>query len=223
MAEETLSSTGTSLELLGTIPDGEVKEFNEKDRVITLAHYKGNKLNGELIRYADDGKEIARENYVDGFLEGPATYWTFIKQDILTAQCTYVNSRLHGERTITQQNGTLRCKETYKNGHLVGARTCFYANGKKEREENYVGGKLNGKREFFFPDGEIWYRENYTNGRLDGERVCFYPGGKVYLEEFYADGLLEGQRKLYDEQGSLITSEEYHWGSIVHNTERRKL
>ena len=38
-----------------------------------------------------------------------------------------------------------------------------------------------------------------------------------------ADGLLEGQRKLYDEQGSLITSEEYHWGALVHNTERRKL
>ncbi len=223
VAEETLSSTGSSLELLGNIPDGEVKEFNEQDQVITLAHYKNNKLNGELVRYTDSGKELLRENYVDGFLEGDAVYFTFTKDDILTTKCSYKNSRLTGERTLTQQNGVVRCRETYKNGHLDGTRTCFYANGTQERNETYAGGKLNGTRELFFPDGKIWYREKYTNGRLDGERLCFYPGGKVFLEEFYADGLLEGHRNSYDEQGSLLTSEEYHWGSLVHNTERRKL
>lgn len=223
VAEETISSNGAALELLGNIPDGEVKEFNEKDQVITVAHYKNNKLNGLLIRYTDDGKELSHENYEDGFLQGEAVYFTFTNKDTLTAKCTYKNSRLNGERTLMQQDGTLRCREFYKNGHLNGPRTCYYAGGNKEREENYTDGKLNGKREMFFPDGKLWYRENYTGGRLDGERQCFFPGGKIYLEEFYADGLLEGHRNLYDEQGTLLSSEEYHWGSLVQNTERRKL
>ena len=74
VAEETISSNGASLELLGNIPDGEVKEFDENDKLITLAHYKNNKLNGELIRYTPDGRVLARESYTDGFLQGEASY-----------------------------------------------------------------------------------------------------------------------------------------------------
>ena len=222
VAEETISSNGTSLELLGNIPDGEVKEFNEQDQVITLAHYKDNKLNGSLIRYTDQGEELVHENYINGLLQGEAVYITFTKHGTLTATCSYKNSRLHGERVLMQQNGTLRCKEIYKNGHLDGLRQCYYPDGSKEREEHYTEGKLSGKREMFFPDGKIWYRENYNAGRLDGERQCFFPSGKLYLEEFYADGLLEGNRSIYDEEGKLLNRQEYHWGSLVQPTERRK-
>lgn len=223
VAEETLSSSGTSLEVLGNIPDGEVKEFNEKDQLITLAHYQSNKLHGELIRYREDGKELLHEHYEEGLLQGQARYMTFTRTDVLTAVCAYKNSRLDGERTLTQQDGTVRCREFYKNGHLNGLRTCFYPDGKKEREENFVDGKLNGKRELFFPNGQTWFCENYVKGRLDGERKCFFPSGKLFLEESYADGLLEGPRNQYDQDGNLLSNTEYHWGAPVHNTERGKL
>ena len=223
VAEETISSNGATLELLGNIPDGEVKEFNENDQVITIAQYKNNKLNGELTRYTDDGKLLSREIYADGLLQGGASYMTFTQEGLLTAICHYKNSRLHGERTLSGQNGSLRCREFYKNGHLNGPRVCYYENGKKASEENYSDGKLTGKREFFFPQGDLWYSENYSNGRLDGERFCFFPNGKLYLEEFYTDGLLEGHRNIYSENGDLLTSEEYHWGALTHNTERKKI
>ena len=223
VAEETISSNGATLELLGNIPDGEVKEFNENDQLITVAQYKNNKLNGALTRYNEQGDMLLQEMYVDGLLQGEATYYTFTKNEVFVAKCFYKNSRLNGERTLTQENGTLRCREFYKNGHLSGPRLCYYANGHKEMEENYTDGKLNGKRELFFPEGPLWYRENYINGRLDGERRGFFPDGKVYLEEFYTDGLLEGHRNLYAANGDLLSSEEYHWGSLVHNTERREV
>ncbi|MBR4682213.1 MAG: toxin-antitoxin system YwqK family antitoxin [Elusimicrobiaceae bacterium] len=221
VAEETIASNGATLELLGNIPDGEVKEFDENDKLITLAHYKDNKLNGELVRYAPDGRVLAHELYTDGFLQGEASYCTYTQKDVLTAICHYKNSRLHGERTLTQQNGTLRCREFYKNGHLSGPRLCYYENGNKEREENYTDGKLDGKRELFFPEGTLWYQENYSNGRLSGERTGFFPTGKHYLEEFYADGMLEGHRNIYKEDGSLLASEQYHWGTLVNHPERR--
>lgn len=222
VAEETISSNGVTLELLGNIPDGEVKEYNENDQVITVAQYKNNKLNGELVRYLDDGKVLLRENYVNGFLQGEATYFTFTKDCELISKCSYKHSRLDGERTFVQSDGILRCREFYKNGHLNGPRTSYYPNGNKETEAHYTDGKLIGKREFFFPNGSLWYTENYSNDRLDGQRHCFYPSGKLYLEEFYADGLLEGPRNIYSETGELLSSEEYHWGSLVRNTERSK-
>lgn len=223
VAEETVSANGATVELLGNIPDGEVKEIDENGHVLAVLHYQKNKLNGECIRYNEAGKEISRENYKNGLLEGPAQYTSFTKNDVLTTLCSYKNSRLEGERTFTQQNGTLRRKEFYKNGHLDGARSSFYSNGKLESKENYVDGKLEGNREFFFPTGGLWYQENYSKGRLDGQRLGYFANGKLFLEEFYTDGLLEGPRKTYTENGELLSSEEYHWGALVHNTERKPL
>ena len=221
VAEETIASNGITLELLGNIPDGEVKEIDENGHVWAVAHYKGNKLNGELVRYNEAGKEISRESYVNGLLEGPAQYVSFTSSDIIYAKCSYKNARLEGERTLTQQNGTLRKKEFYKNGHLTGACTSFYANGNLECKENYADGKLEGNREFFFPSGGLWYQENYAKGRLEGQRLGYFANGKLFLEEYYSDGSLDGLRKTYTENGELLSSEEYHWGTLVHNTERR--
>lgn len=221
VAEETLASNGTTLELLGNIPDGEVKEFDDKGRVITEAIYKNNKLNGPLVRYTPTGEILSKETYVDGFLHGPAEYITFNRDGSFRATCTYNNSRLEGERRLEQTDGRLRCQETYKNGRLVGERTTFYLNGNKESVSHYQNGKLDGVREFFFPSGQIWYRETYQGGRLEGERTSFFASGKKFLEEFYTEGLLEGTRNIYAENGELLTSEEYHWGSLVHNTERK--
>lgn len=221
VAEETLSSNGATLEILGTIPDGEVKEFNENGLVKTEAHYKNNKLNGALLRYEDDGTPLSREEYVAGALQGPAEYFTPVKNDVLHARCTYKNSFLEGERTVTHKNGSLRQQEQYKHGRLNGKRTAYYTNGLKESEENFTDGKLNGERLLYFPSGALWYRENYNNGRLDGERIGYFASGKTRLEEFYTEGLLEGKRNVYAENGELLTSEEYHWGSLVHNTDRK--
>lgn len=223
VAEETIASNGITVELLGNIPDGEVKEIDENGHILSVSHYKANKLDGEMIRYNEQGKEISKENYQNGLLEGPAEYISFTQNDVLTAKCSYKNSLLNGERTLCQQNGTLRKKEFYKDGRLDGARSSFYSNGNLESKENYVNGKLEGNREFFFPTGGLWYQENYSNGRLDGQRLGYFANGKLFLEESYNEGMLEGTRKTYTENGELLSSEEYHWGTLVHNTERSPL
>ena len=177
VAEETIASNGVTLELLGNIPDGEVKEVDENGRILAVAHYKGNKLNGEFVRYNDTGKEISRENYVNGLLDGPAQYVSFTTSDVFHAKCAYKNARLEGERILTQQDGTLRKKECYKNGRLTGECTSFYADGSLACKENYADGKLEGNREFFFPTGGLWYQENYAKGRLEGQRLGYLGKG----------------------------------------------
>ena len=223
VAEETVSANGATLELLGTIPDGEVKEFTESGKLKTEATYKDNKLNGTLIRYTEEGNLLSKETYENGILKGPAEYNSYLKNNVLHTQCNYKNAVLEGESTITQQDGIVRDTNHYVKGKPHGTHTTFYADGTTEMVENFVDGKLQGERKLFFPTGQLWYQENYMGGRLDGERKEFFTSGKLRLSEWYSEGLLDGQRNLYDEQGSVIASEEFHWGNIVHNTEYRSL
>lgn len=223
VAEATITPQGSIVEQLGEIPDGPAKEFDENGQVRMEATYKNNQLEGVLSRYDEKGQLLSKETYTQGKLHGPATYYSYFMQGKGTVSAMYHNMQLDGEWTSYFPDGSLCIKACYKNGKLQGERTTYYHNGQTNIHEQYENGKLQGQRLIYFPEGPVWYQENYKNGRLNGERICFFLNGKKYLEEFYTDGLLEGLRKTYTESGSLLTSEEYHWGTLVHNTERRPL
>ena len=219
VAEETVSSSGTTIELLGNIPDGEVKELDENNKIKAIAYYKNNKLNGPLVRYDEDGEVLSREEYVAGILQGPAEYFSYLKDNLFSTKCTYTNALLEGERTVVQKDGTIRETSHYQQGKRQGERTCFFNNGVPELKENYEKGKLEGERTLFFPSGKIWFKEHFVNDFLEGERLGYYPWGQLYLEESYAKGVLHGVRKVYGQNGDLLLQEEYQWGTIVHDTE----
>ena len=223
VAEQTVAANGASLELLGGIPDGPVKEFDDNGQLRSEGVYKDNLLEGPRVHYDEKGRIIARENFVKGQRQGPAQYFTYAMEGPLEIKAQYQNSALNGPWSAIFPNGKTYIQSVYKNGKLSGPRKVLYMDGKTECEENYENGKLSGLRVLYFPEGAVWYRENYKNGRLDGERMCFFPDGHKRLTEYYVDGLLEGTRQIFDEKGALLSNEEYHWGALVHNTERRKL
>lgn len=220
IAEATVSANGTTLEVLGTIPDGDVKEFNENGQVILEAVYRNNKPNGELKRYNDAGQLISQETYVDGVLNGPAQYFQYQQEEKTRTDCEYKNAQLHGRRVMYYPDGKIKAEENFRYGKLRGPRTTYYHNGKIDAQEHFLDGKMTGERILHSPQGHIWYREHYKSGRLDGDRCAYFPSGAIRLEEFYADGLLEGARKIFTESGELLSTEEYHWGTLVRNTER---
>ncbi len=223
VAQETLSDKDASVEVLGQIPDGTVKEFTDGGQLKTQATYLNNKLHGELIRYDDMGRILSKETYKQGVLHGPASYNSYLLNAVLHRQCTYIGAQLEGPFTVTQKDGTVRERGQYHKGRLTGEHTTYYPNGTTEMQETLIDGKPTGERKFFYPSGELWYLETYENGRLEGERKEFFPDGTVRLTEFYSDGMLNGQRNIYAHDGNLIACEEYHWGNIIHNTEYRPL
>ncbi len=223
VAEQTLAANGATLELLGSIPDGPAREFDENGLLRAEAHYKDNKLDGELVRYDEKNRPLLREHYVKGQLQGPARYYTYTTEGVMETTAQYKNSQLHGEWIARFPDGTPCIKALYHNGRLQGPRISLYQNGQTDCEENYENGKLQGKRLLYFPEGQLWYQENYKNGRLDGERISFFRNGKKRSIELYSDGLLEGSRQIFAENGELLLNEEYHWGTLVHNTERKPL
>jgi len=222
VAEETLSADGLSTDLLGEIPDGEVKELDENNKVKAIAHYKDSKRHGSFVRFDDDGDIILQEEYADGVLQGEAKYTSYLADNILKIVCHYKDNLLEGERTVTQKDGTLREHGSYINGKLHGEHLLYYVNGSVESQEQFKDGKLNGPRVLYFPSGEVWCREHFTNGKLEGARTTYFPNGKLFSEEFYSEGVLNGTRRIYAQTGELLTNEEYHWGTLVYNTERGK-
>ena len=219
VAEQNISNDG-ALELLGTIPDGEVKEFNEKRQLISEAHYQANQLHGSFVRYNEQGKVSSREHYKQGLLNGSAEYFYENEGKLLCASCNYQDNLLQGPFVIKELDSELIREKTYFiKGLRHGERCYYYENGKTETEENFVNGELHGERKTFYPDGALWFKEVYVNGKLDGERIGYWPNGEKFLEEYYADGILHGERKTFSNNGSLITQEEYHWGKIMHTTD----
>lgn len=223
VAEETLGANGTTLELLGQIPDGTAKEFDDNNQLRGEAVYLNNKLNGLVKRYDEEGTLLSEENFIHGQLQGQAIYYTRLKNSLIKTTAFYKNGLLEGERSNYSAQGTLFLSEMYKNGKPNGKRTVMYANGNIESESYFADGRLHGQRKIYFPDGALWYLESYKNGRLDGERTSYFTNSNKRSEEFYSDGILEGLRKIYAENGELLTTEEYHWGTLLHNTERKPL
>ena len=221
VAEQTVAPDGTILEQLNNVPDGPVKEFDENGTLRLETNYHNNRPEGALIRYDETGQIISQENYVQGKLNGPAEYYSYHMQGKNTVKANYKNALLEGDWTLLLPDGKVFIKAIYQNGKLQGPYTMLYTNGQTNIQENYEKGKLNGQRQVFFPDGHLWYLEHYKEGRLDGDRFCFFTNGNKFLEEFYTEGLLEGPRKIYAENGELLTNEEYHWGTLLHNTERK--
>ena len=223
VAEQTLAANGSVVEQLGEIPDGPVKEFDENGTVRTEATYQDNKLEGDFLRYDEQGQMMSREVYEKGLLQGKARYYAYHALGTCITDANYQQGLLQGEWVFHGHNDQPIIEALYQEGKLQGPRKSFYEDGQLRCEENFEKGKLNGARRMYFPDGKLWYEENYKNGRLDGDRFCFFPSGQKYLEEFYSDGLLEGARRIYAENGSVLLNEEYHWGTLVHNTERKPL
>ena len=223
VAEQTVSPTGAVLEQLGNIPDGPVKEFDENNQPRMDAVYKNNRIEGTLKRYTEKGQLLSEENFVQGVRQGQSTYYLYTENLCATIKANYKNSQLNGEWTMMFPDGNPHVLAFYQNGKLQGTRRTLYTNGQTCCEEIFENGKLQGPRRLYFTDGHLWYEENYKNGRLDGDRFCFFPNGQKQLVEYYADGLLEGVRQLFSADGNLVQHEEYHWGSLVHNTETKPL
>lgn len=221
VAELTVTADGRTIEQLGQVPDGPVKEVDENGQIRLEATYRSNKLEGELRRYNEKGVLLSCVTYQDGQLNGPAVYYNYCTSGKITTSAYYKSAQLDGAWATTFPNGNVRSTATYSDGKLQGPKNIYYPNGQINVKENYQDGKHEGQRLVYFPEGTLWYQENYKNGHLDGERFCFFPNGKKFMEEFYIDGLLEGARTTFTEDGQMLSQEHFHRGTLVHNTERK--
>jgi antitoxin component YwqK of YwqJK toxin-antitoxin module len=120
-------------------PDGEVKLFNEEEKLVARREYAAGLRSGTWETYSDDGEQKLREeNYKDGKADGPFRTWYTNGQ--LRQETTFVAGKIEGLATEWTRVGDKRAEVNFKNGLKDGVSKLWQADGKVV-EQNFAEGK----------------------------------------------------------------------------------
>ncbi|MFH1824840.1 MAG: CsgG/HfaB family protein [Candidatus Firestonebacteria bacterium] len=219
--------------IIGKIPDGIVKFYDEDGKLDSEQNYKDGKRNGLLKVYYENGKLYLEQNYKDDKRNGVYKYY--------------------------DEKGGLDKEGSYKDDKRDGLLKEYYGGIIKrlEREENYKDGKLNGICKYYysilivlnyycfsppppdeFPfeddififkdghwgfnynlylDGDLIVELNYKDNELDGLTKWYGKSGILKKEINYKDGKKNGLVKEYFTNGEIATINTYKNGVKINS------
>lgn len=169
------------------------------NRVFYYYNFKNGRKNGkeEYVDTSDYTLKRKVSNYVNGKLEGVATYY---EHDDVLAEVPYVNGRTHGVRKDYNQEGKVIKEVYYSNGECVASKADI-------KEDVYVGKVIvidslqvkegityekdsrepyTGKAEEYDERGEFRKDYFYVNGIVEQENT--YYEGMFYDKKYYKNG-----------------------------------
>ena len=168
--------------------------------VIILASCKDNTV---TIKYPSGQVEEVYETKGEDLKHGK--YTAYHENGTVREECTYVEGKLEGERTIFNKEGKIEIKEIYKDNILNGPYTTYHANGKVKLEGEYVDNVLKGIVKGYYPSGSLKEEVTFENSREDGPFKEYHENGKIKWEGTYRMGNNEfGLLQKYNEEGVLI-------------------
>jgi antitoxin component YwqK of YwqJK toxin-antitoxin module len=159
-----------------------------KRLVLEKKNFSHGRLEGERLRFFENGKADLREFYADSLLEG--------------------------EKTSYYQTGTLREKAHYLKGQLHGSYTYFYPDGTVRQSANYITGKYDGEVKEYFENGQLAGTNYYVNGVPTGEEIEYWASGKVHSRNYRVNGKEDSTWTMYDDTGALISRTVYAMGKL---------
>lgn len=171
-----------------------------------------NERHGIWKFYSKNGLVRAKENYVNGKVEGLVESY-FTNGSVLYTR-NYSNSLLEGKQLGYYSTGVLEGTYEYKNNIENGKQTKFHKNGRLEYELNIVNDKYEGNLELHYMDGHIKQKSSFTENNRNGKYVEYYdvPENAIKYEALYEKGVLTGPYKSYHENGTVSTVGEYKSG-----------
>ncbi len=178
IARELYDKSGDLLNLVGSIPDGPVKEYYQTGYLKEIFHYSGNKPEGCARRFYYDGQIWEDMNFKNGKLDGPCLMY--------------------------YMSGVLWNESFYSAGKLEGVCKTFYENGELEILASYSNGQLDGEYKMFYNNGNLMEVSTFRNNVREGFFTRFYDSGEVELIDEYSKGEVI-RRKRYAENGSLLS------------------
>lgn len=104
-----------------------------------LAHYVNDTMQGEFIRFYENGDTLSVSMIVDGRYEG--YHREYYEGNILHQKYQHLNGAINGDFLGYYKDGTLMEKLLYKDNFPNGPFTEYHPNGYKKTEGTYVEGK----------------------------------------------------------------------------------
>ena len=127
-------------------------DLDAEGRVRHRYHLREGLLDGDLIRYDEDGLVEAVMPYHAGKLEGEGRFF---------------------------DHGRLQLKVEYRNGLQDGETIVYGENGKPTLRSHYRAGRLDGTSFWYRPDGSLLRTAEYLEGQPDGPPVEYDERGRA--------------------------------------------
>jgi len=167
-------------------PEGPTTYYGDSNRVAFILYYHEGDLTG--YSYPDkDGNLVPMVALPHG--TGALKAW--YPNGVVSAEVTFVNGSMDGERTFYFSNGKVQMKGRSIMGKDQGVQLMYYPNGNLAAEEPNYFDNLHGLCKYYYPSGTLKLEENYYNGDLEGIYKSYDPGGHLKQTRVYYYGILE--------------------------------
>lgn len=151
------------------------RTYFESGKLWTISYYNDGKIEGESIKYFENGEIEISYYYKLGILNG--NYYINGKDGCVLESGSFIDGKKNGEFIERHSNCNLKLTETYKMGLLDGLTSEFYKNGNIKSKGLYVFGKKEGEFILYFENGIIKEKSKYRDGSLEGEIQKFDENG----------------------------------------------
>jgi uncharacterized protein len=164
--------------------------------------------NGSWGYYDEGSKQVKKETYSAGILEGP--YWIKSKKGTLVEEGNYVSGVLDGLKTTYYDNEIVRQNINYVAGELEGNFEVFYSNGMPKIEGNYFEGRENMFWKTYQEDGRLEQIIHYSYGnkvkeiKVNGTFEETFPDGRSKNEYTYRKKLKDGPFRIWYDLGEYV-------------------
>ena len=135
----------------------------ETDQLISEVSVKDGLLQGNAIRYHDNGNVHHEIPYTNSKQHGIAQY--FDEEGNLAVSLIYESGLRHGESTWYMADGTVDATVTYVEGQLHGKWRQNHEDGSPREVGQFVEGKRDGEWVYYAADGKVERRVIYHNGK----------------------------------------------------------
>ncbi len=159
---------------------------------------------GNWIWYNSKGAVKAKENYLNGKLDGTQDY--YFSNGNRSSQESWVNGQLHGISTTYYYGGSIKTTSTYKANKLDGEEKKFFVSGDLAAVRNYVAGEKSGTEKEYFRNGKLESVTQYLDGKAQGIYKGYNDQGILVAEGNFIKGLASGEWKYYYDDGKIKQS-----------------
>ena len=166
--------------------------------------------NGTWLWFNHKGEVKAKENYLNGKLDGQQEYY-FANGNKSSLE-SYVNGQLQGPATIYYYGGSIKSVSMYKANKLDGEQKNYQISGDLASVKNYVAGLQSGTEKEYFTNGKLKSTLQYVNGNAQGAYKQYNEQGMLIVEGNFLKDLTEGEWKYYDEDGKIKQIAQKHEG-----------
>lgn len=141
--------------------DGVYKVYYPSGKLQSVSGCKGQKLDGQTVRWDEGGRKRFEAHYEQGELNGVESVY---------------------------DGGSLYEEINFVRGKKDGQSKVYYRSGRVKFSMHYHDDKLEGEHRFFYGGGQVKVLSHYRAGKLDGEILTFDPSGKLLAHELYKQG-----------------------------------